>query len=78
MMKRFQRVVALLGVAVILLLVVLTLFFGITGSRYFMGTMLTMFFVPILLWSYFFIYNMAKKKDEQDSKKCDSKKDKDK
>ncbi len=57
-MKRFQRILAMTGVVLIVFLVFLTLYFAVTGSPYFMASVGAMFGVPILLYTYFFIYRI--------------------
>lgn len=78
-----KRVAALLGVAVLLFLVILTLVFAITGNPNFLGMLLITLMAPILLWIYMYIYQlihgksaekMAQEEIEKGQKPLDSQK----
>ncbi|MBQ9157687.1 MAG: hypothetical protein IJ137_13055 [Eubacterium sp.] len=58
MKNKLKRVFALLLVVIMLGLVLLTLYLAITGSRYFMASLVSMFLLPILLYTYMFIYRL--------------------
>ena len=61
MKKSIKRVLALVLVIIMIGLVLLTLYFAITGSRYFMASMVSMLILPILIYSYMFIYKLIHK-----------------
>ena len=62
----FKRVMALLGVAALLALVIVTLVFAVTGNPNFMGMLLITLMAPILLWVYGFIYKFVKGKSAEE------------
>lgn len=59
-MKKIKQLFAFIAVIIIIGLVFLTLYCAVTGSPYFMASLIAMFFVPILLYSYMFIYRLLK------------------
>ena len=59
-MKGLKRILALAGVVILAGMVLLTLFFAVTGSRYFMASMLLTLTFPLLLYAYLFIYRLIK------------------
>lgn len=61
MKEKIKRILALILVIIMVALVFLTLFFAITGSPYFFASLIAMFMVPILVYSYMFIYRLLKK-----------------
>ena len=61
MKKSIKRALALVLVIIMIGLVLLTLYFAITGSRYFMASMVSMLILPILIYSYMFIYKLIHK-----------------
>lgn len=67
-MKMLQRVLALLGVVFLLGMVFLTLFFAITGSPYFMASLVCMLLLPIFIYGYMILYKAIHPKDEEEKK----------
>ena len=63
MKNNLKRISALLLVLLLIGLVFLTLYLAVTGSPYFMASMVSMFMVPILIYSYMFIYRLIHKED---------------
>ena len=61
-----KRIAALLGVAALLMLVITTLVFAVTGNPNFMGMLLITLMAPILLWIYSFIYKVVKGKSAEE------------
>ena len=59
-MKKMKRIFALAGVILLIGLVILTLYFAVTGSRYFMASLLCMLMVPLMMYVYMFVYRMVK------------------
>ncbi|MDE6025716.1 MAG: hypothetical protein K2G45_09715 [Lachnospiraceae bacterium] len=53
--KKFARVVAWIGIAVIFILIVATLITGITGSKYFAGCLFMCIIVPILMYVFLWV-----------------------
>ena len=51
-MKRLKRAGALLLVIILIGLVMLTLYCAVTGSRYFMASLMATLLLPILLYAY--------------------------
>ena len=68
-MKRMKQILALTGVIIILGLVFLTIYFAVTGSRYFMASLFCMFMVPLMLYVYLFVYRMVHGDSEQEDEK---------
>ncbi|MDO4555473.1 MAG: hypothetical protein Q4B70_10045 [Lachnospiraceae bacterium] len=61
-----KRILALLGVFALLLLVILTLVFAVTGNPNFFGMLLITLMAPILLWVYAFIYKLVRGKSAEE------------
>lgn len=61
-MKKIQRIIALLGVVILLGLVITTLIFAITGNPNFWGMFVVTLLFPVLLWVYMFVYKLIKDK----------------
>lgn len=55
-----KQVLALLLILSLIAVVGLTLYFAVTGSDYFWGMMVLMFFYPIFLWTMSFLYKWSK------------------
>ena len=55
-----KRIAAIIGIAAILICVITTLIFAITGNPNFLGMLLLTLMMPILLWVYMFIYKLIK------------------
>lgn len=64
MKEKLKRICALLLVIIMIALVFLTLFFAITGSPYFFGSLIAMFMLPILVYSYMFIYRLLRQEEK--------------
>lgn len=62
-MRRLKQIGAFLLVCILVGLVVLTLVCAITGSRYFMASLMTTLLLPILIYAYMFIYRLIKKNE---------------
>ncbi len=50
-----KRILALLGVAALLGMVLLTLFLAVTGSPYFMASFFAMIVIPVFIYGYMII-----------------------
>ena len=59
-MKRFQQLLALAGVVIVVGMILVTLFFAVTGSPWFMASMLLTLTLPLLIYAYLFIYRLVK------------------
>lgn len=70
--NKWMRIGAGFLVCVLVGLVFLTLFFAITGSPYFMASLISMLFLPLLLYAYMYIYRLFKGKEERDEEKKSS------
>ena len=68
-MRRLKRIAALLLVIILVGLVFLTLYCVVTGSRYFMASLMTTLLLPVLLYAYMFIYRLLKKNGEENEQK---------
>lgn len=60
-MKKLKRILALLLVVFLIGMVFLTLYLAVTGSRYFMASLITTLGLPLLLYVYMFMYRIMKK-----------------
>lgn len=58
-MSKLRRVVALLSVIMIIGLVIAAVIFGITGSKYFLGTLFLALAVPIVLWVFMWFTHLV-------------------
>ena len=65
MQTKLKRAAALALVIIMLGLVVLTLFFAVTGSRYFMASMVSMLVLPVLVYAYMLVYRIMHKDADQ-------------
>lgn len=61
-----KRILALAGVGILLLLVILTLVFAVTGNPNFMGMLVITLMAPVLLWVYSFIYKLLTGKSAEE------------
>ena len=61
-----KRILALLGVADLLGMVLLTLFLAVTGSPYFMASLFATLGLPLLIYVYLFIYRLLKGPDDRE------------
>ena len=70
-MKKIKRILALLGVAVLIGLYLSTLFCALSASENFMNMLMASVYatviIPVLLWAYSFIYRLVKKGDDDES-----------
>lgn len=63
-MKKVQRILAVLGILVLVGLYLSTLIFALLGKDYFpmfMAALFSSFVLPVLLWAYGFVYRLIKK-----------------
>ena len=60
MFSTIKRILALLIVLSLLAVAGLTLFFAVTGSEYFWGMLVLMFFYPVFLWAMALVHKWAK------------------
>lgn len=65
MFSTLKRILALLIVLSLLAVAGLTLFFAVTGSEYFWGMLVLMFFYPVFLWAMTLVHKWAKKSKEE-------------
>lgn len=73
-MQRLKRISALLLVCVLVGFVVLTLVCAVTGSQYFMASLVTTLLLPILLYVYMFIYRLMKRNEKEiENDNCEEK-----
>lgn len=77
-MKKIRRVLAMLGVLLILALYVITIVLAFVGNAHTLpllkASLIATVVVPVLIWTYTFIYNLLKKYYGPDSQNNDSKK----
>ena len=68
-MKKAKRILALIGVVLLVLLYLSTLVFALLGKdfmNWLMASVATTIMLPILIWAYGFVYRLVKgKKDEE-------------
>ena len=64
-MHKLKQIGALLLVVILVALVLLTLYFAVTGSRYFMAS-LVVTLVPVLLYAYMLVYRIVKKNGQEE------------
>lgn len=63
-MKKVQRILAILGIIVLVGLYLSTLIFALLGKEFFSMFMASVFasiVLPVLLWAYSFVYKLIKK-----------------
>ena len=67
-MKKVKRILALVGVILLLAMYGSTLFFAITDNSDSMGmfkaSIVATIIIPVLLWAYTFIFKLVKKDDD--------------
>lgn len=72
-MKKMKRVLAMLGVILLLGLYLSTLFCALFAKEnlmtLLMASIYATFVIPVLLWAYSFIYKLIKKQDDEDGEK---------
>lgn len=66
MKNTLKRIAALALVVIMLGLIVFTLYCAVTGSPYFMASMVSMFMLPILVYAYMFIYRLMHRDDQNE------------
>ena len=59
-MNKLKRAAALLVVVLLAGLVVFTLYCAVTGSAYFLASLVATLVLPVLLYAYLFIYRLMK------------------
>ena len=66
-MKKTRRILAMIGVILLVILYLSTLVFAITDNTatmgYFKASVAATILIPVLLWAYTLIYKLAKPKD---------------
>ena len=76
--KKSARVMAWIGITIIVGLVIATLITGITGSKYFMGCLWLCIIVPILIYVFLWIgkvlFSLNSNDELEDTKQSDSEK----
>ncbi len=68
-MKKGKRILAMIGVVVLMLLYLSTLVFAMLGESFMnwlMAAVVATIMVPVLIWAYGFIYRLIKGKSEED------------
>ena len=66
LMKKVQRILAILGILFLLGLYLATFIFALLGKDFFpmfVASLFSSFALPVLIWIYGFIYKLLKKKD---------------
>ncbi|MCI9173433.1 MAG: hypothetical protein HFH49_00620 [Lachnospiraceae bacterium] len=64
-MKKIQRILAIIGIVLLVGLYLSTLIFALLGKDFFpifMASLFSSFVVPVLIWAYGFIYKLIKKR----------------
>lgn len=64
-MKKTQRILAIIGIVLLLGLYLSTLVFALLGKDFFpvfMASLFSSFVVPTLIWAYGFVYKLIKKR----------------
>ena len=65
-MHKLKQIGALLLVVILVALVLLTLYFSVTGSRYFMASLVVTLVFPVLLYAYMLVYRIVKKNGQEE------------
>ncbi len=72
-MKTVRRILAIIGIILLLALYGSTLVFALIGNPdsmlLFRAAVIATIIVPVLLWAYTFIYRLLKGQDDEDSSK---------
>lgn len=74
-MKKTQRILAIIGIVLLVGLYLLTLLFAILGKDFFpmfMASLFSSFVLPVLIWLYGFLYKMRKKRNSPDFDSSDN------
>ncbi len=66
MKKTLKRILAVCGILLLLGLVGITLFFAVTGSPYFLASMVSMIILPVLAYGYMIVYRAISPSDQKD------------
>ncbi len=69
-MKKVQKILAILGIALLVGLYLSTLVFALLGKDFFpmfMAALFSSFVLPVLLWAYGFVYRLIKKNFGKDT-----------
>ena len=74
-MKKFQRLLALAGVVILVAMSIITLILAITGSPYFTASMYATLTLPLLIYAYLFIYRLIRGSSGKDQKSNEEKAD---
>ena len=78
-MKKTKRILALIGVVLLVLLYLSTLFFALSGNEnamdYFKVSVYATIIVPVLIWAYTFIYKLMNGEDKNDNLSDDEEKE---
>lgn len=64
-MHKLKQIGALLLVFILVALVLLTLYFAVIGSRYFMASLVVTLVFPVLLYAYMLVYRIVKKNGQE-------------
>lgn len=65
-MHKLKQIGALLLVFILVALVLLTLYFAVIGSRYFMASLVVTLVFPVLLYAYMLVYRIVKKNGQEE------------
>lgn len=65
-MHKLKQIGALLLVVILVALVLLTFYFAVTGSRYFMASLVVTLVFPVLLYAYMLVYRIVKKNGQEE------------
>lgn len=65
-MHKLKQIGALLLVVILVALVLLTLYFAVIGSRYFMASLVVTLVFPVLLYAYMLVYRIVKKNGQEE------------
>lgn len=65
-MHKLKQIGALLLVVILVALVLLTLYFAVAGSRYFMASLVVTLVFPVLLYAYMLVYRIVKKNEQEE------------
>lgn len=64
-MRKVKRVLALIGVGILIVLYISTLICALSGSENFMNLLMSSIYatvvIPVLIWAYSFVYKLLKK-----------------
>lgn len=65
-MHKLKQIGALLLVVILVALVLLTFYFAVIGSRYFMASLVVTLVFPVLLYAYMLVYRIVKKNGQEE------------